>query len=149
MPSRGSGERSPASPPHPGHHHVNIPAAALGANQPSVPFRHWRLRTVPACLLGRIRFAPVATCFAPDHQPNLGRRGVTEGHRRTSVGLHLRRAGQIRLAAAGRRHNDADTGAIGAADRGDGLASDDSTGGAAATYAVVADQRFYHHPLKV
>jgi hypothetical protein len=77
------------SPPRPGHHHVDIPAAALGANQPSVPFRHWRLGTVPACLLCRVRFTPVTTCFAPDHKPDVSRGSVAERHRRATVGFHL------------------------------------------------------------
>jgi hypothetical protein len=46
-------------------------------------------------------------------------------------------ARQVRLAAAGRRDDDADAGAIGATDRSDGLASHRSTTGAAATHAVV------------
>jgi hypothetical protein len=74
-----------------GNHHVDIPAAALGANQPSVPFGHWRLRTIPACLISRVGFAPVTTCFTPDHKPDVSRGSVPERHRWAPVGLHPRR----------------------------------------------------------
>jgi hypothetical protein len=40
-----------ASPLRPSHHHVDITAAALRANQLPAPFRHWRLWPIPACLL--------------------------------------------------------------------------------------------------
>jgi len=52
---------------------------------------HWCLGTVPACLLGRIKFTPATTCFAPDHKPEMGRSSAFERHRRASIGLHLRR----------------------------------------------------------
>jgi len=90
----GVGARAPAgtslasSPPLPGHHHVYITAAALRANQPASPFRHWRLWPIPAGLLGRVRFAPVTTCFAPDHKPDVGRGGTSECHGWAAVGFH-------------------------------------------------------------
>ena len=50
------------------------------------PFRHWRLWPIPACLLGRVRFTPVTTCFAPDGKPELGRGDAFECHRRAAAG---------------------------------------------------------------
>jgi hypothetical protein len=41
-----AGVRAPASPLRPSHYHVDIAAAALRADQPPVPFRYWRLRTI-------------------------------------------------------------------------------------------------------
>ena len=85
----------------PGHHHVDIAAAALRANKPAAPFRHWHLWPIPVCLLGRVRFAPVTTCFAPDLKPELGRGGAFEGHRRAAVGLHgLGYGSSLRLRSA-------------------------------------------------
>src|SRR5689334_23309305 len=63
-------------------------AATLRANQPLPPFRHWRLWSIPAGLLGWVRFTPVTTSLTPDHKPELGRGGAFERHRRASVGFH-------------------------------------------------------------
>jgi hypothetical protein len=38
---------------------------------PLAPFEHRRLGTIPASLVGRVRFAPATTCFAPDHKPEM------------------------------------------------------------------------------
>jgi hypothetical protein len=53
------------------------------------------------------------------------------------------REGSFRLAADRGWGNDADAGAVGAADRGDGLAQDDSTASAGAANAGLTRQRFY------
>jgi hypothetical protein len=78
-----------ASPPRPAYHHVNLAAAALRANQSAPPLGHWRLWPIPTSLLGRVKFTPATTCFAPDHKPELGRGGAFERHRRSAVGLHF------------------------------------------------------------
>jgi hypothetical protein len=78
----------PSSPLRPGHHHVEVAVAALRANQSPTPFRYWCVRPIPACLLGRVRLAPVTTCFAPDHKTELRCGGAFERHRRAAVGLH-------------------------------------------------------------
>jgi len=73
----------------PGHHHVDIAAAALRANQAPSLFGHWRLWSIPASLISRVGFAQVTTCFAQDVKPELSRGGAFECHQRASVGLHL------------------------------------------------------------
>jgi len=35
--------RLASTPPRPAHHHIDLPAAALRANQPAASFRHWPL----------------------------------------------------------------------------------------------------------
>jgi hypothetical protein len=51
------------SSPSAGHNQIYIAASALRTDQPPAPFRHWRRRRIPACLLGWVRFTPV------DHIP--------------------------------------------------------------------------------
>jgi hypothetical protein len=68
------------------YHHVDIAAAALRANQPPAPFRHWRLWPIPACLLAWVKFTPVTTGFAPDRKPERGG-GAFECRRRAAVGF--------------------------------------------------------------
>ena len=66
MPSR----RLPtASPSLPSHHHVDIAAAALRANQAPLPFRHWCPWRTPAGLLAGVKLNSVFLCVTPDHTP--------------------------------------------------------------------------------
>ena len=43
------------------HHKADVAVAASRAHQPLAPIRHGRLGTIPASLLGGIRFAPAET----------------------------------------------------------------------------------------
>jgi hypothetical protein len=77
------------SPPGPVHHHLDITAAALRANQPAAPLRHWRLGTKPASLLRWVGFAPVTTCFTLDDKPEVGSGVAAERHWWAAVGFHF------------------------------------------------------------
>jgi hypothetical protein len=66
--------------PRSAHDEIDVAAAALRANQPCAPFRHGRLGTIPASLLGRLRFAAVAAGFTPDDEPQVRSGGAAEGH---------------------------------------------------------------------
>src|SRR5262247_1889108 len=68
--------RRSVSPPCTGHHHVDITAAALRADQPGAPLWDSRLRTKPPSLVSRVGLAPMSACIAPDHKPEASRRGA-------------------------------------------------------------------------
>src|SRR5262249_12665205 len=75
-------------PPRPTHDHIDVPPPASRANQPCAPSRHWHLWPIPARLVGRVGFASVTTCLAPDQEPNIGRGGASECHRRAGGRFH-------------------------------------------------------------
>ena len=69
----------------PGHYHIDLAAAALGANQPLAPLWHG---CVVAILLGhfrRIGLDLVLASLAPHDEPNARPRGIAKRHRRARV----------------------------------------------------------------
>jgi hypothetical protein len=58
------------------------------ANQPRAPFGNRRLGAMPARLIGWVEVAPVTACFAAHDEPEMGRSGARECHRRAGVGSH-------------------------------------------------------------
>jgi hypothetical protein len=48
------------------HHHIDLPAAAFGADQHLAPIGHWRFGAVPSSHLGGIGLDLMAATLAPD-----------------------------------------------------------------------------------
>jgi hypothetical protein len=86
----GDGVRMPtvALPPlGPGHHHIDLPAAAAGADEPLAPVRYCRLGTIPAGLLGRVGFALVTAGFTHDDELHAsgGRIALRQSNPRSAI----------------------------------------------------------------
>jgi hypothetical protein len=64
--------------------HIDLTAAALGADQPLSPIGHRRCRAVPLGHLGGVGLNLVAAILAPDDQPDAGG-GVAKRHRRAAI----------------------------------------------------------------
>jgi hypothetical protein len=67
----------------PGHHHVDIAAAAVRAHQPIAPIENDSLGAVPQSDLRRVRLGPVTTRLAPDDKSDTVRSRVTKRDGRT------------------------------------------------------------------
>jgi hypothetical protein len=74
--------------------HIDLTAAALGADQPGAPIEHRRCRAVPLGHLGRVGLNLMPAILAPDDQPDAGGGSVAERHRRAVLGFHPPRAGR-------------------------------------------------------
>jgi hypothetical protein len=85
----------------PAYHHVDLAAAAAGANEPRLPVKHGRLRAIAGGVLGRIGFNLMAAIPAPYDEPHAGRGSTAERHRRAGLGFHPRRC-RFRAATAAR-----------------------------------------------
>ena len=59
------------SPLGPGHDHVDLSAAAFGADQPLAPIEHGHFGAVLSSYLGRVRLGLIAAALAPYDQPQL------------------------------------------------------------------------------
>ena len=76
------------SPLRSGHHHIDLPAAAAGTDQPLAPIEHGRFGAVPGSHLGGVGLDLMLAFLAPDDQPDLGRGGDAERHRRATIRFH-------------------------------------------------------------
>jgi len=72
----------------PGHHHVDVAAAAPGADEPLAPLRDGGVGAVPLGHLGGVGLDLVAARLALHDQPHARRGGVPEGHRWSRRGFH-------------------------------------------------------------
>jgi hypothetical protein len=81
-----------------GQHHVDLAAAAPGADEPGPPVENRRLGTVQLRLLGGIWFGLVLTCLAPHDEANAGSSRSAEGHRRPRLRLAPPRASGVSAA---------------------------------------------------
>jgi hypothetical protein len=68
--------------PCPAHHHIDLPAAAFGTDQPLAPIRHGLFAAVPSSHLGGIGLDLMLAFLAPNDQPHAGSRCATQRHRR-------------------------------------------------------------------
>jgi hypothetical protein len=73
--------RLASTPPRPAHHHIDLPAAATGADQPFAPIEDGRFGAVPSSHFGGIGFDPMLAFPAPHDQPDAGGGRVAERHR--------------------------------------------------------------------
>jgi hypothetical protein len=62
--------------------HIDLTAAAFGADQPLAPIGHGRFGAVLLGHLGRVGLDLVAAILAPNDQPDAGSGGATQRHRR-------------------------------------------------------------------
>jgi hypothetical protein len=67
----------------PGHHHIDVAAAAPGADKPIAPIGNACLGAVPLGHLRRVGLGPVTARLAPDHKSDTGRSRIAQCHRRT------------------------------------------------------------------
>jgi hypothetical protein len=74
----------------PGHHHVDIPAAASRAHQPIAPLGNGCLGAVPLGDLRSVGLGPVAARLAPDDKTDLGGSRVAQCHGRAGSRFHDR-----------------------------------------------------------
>jgi hypothetical protein len=65
-----------------GYDHIDLMAAAFGADEPGAPIEHRRFGAVPLGHLGGIGLDLVAAILAPNDQPDAGSGGATQRHRR-------------------------------------------------------------------
>jgi hypothetical protein len=72
----------------PGHHHIGLPSAALGADQLLAPIEDAGIGAVPSSHLCRVRLDLMLARLAPHDKPDLGSGSGTERHRRTGLGFH-------------------------------------------------------------
>jgi hypothetical protein len=70
----------------PGHHHIDLPAAAAGADQPLAPIEHGLFGPIPSSHLRGIGLYLMLTALAPNDQPDA--RGGSVAERHGPVGLH-------------------------------------------------------------
>jgi hypothetical protein len=77
-------------------HHVGLPAAAAGTDEPLAPIEHGRFGTIPSSHLGGIGLDLMPAILAPHDQPDLGGGSIAERHRRAGRGFHLMEAGLMR-----------------------------------------------------
>jgi hypothetical protein len=68
--------------------HIDLTAAALGADQPLTPIGHRRFGAVPLGHLGRVGLDLMPTILAPNDQPDAGGGSIAERHRRAGLCLH-------------------------------------------------------------
>jgi hypothetical protein len=61
-----------------GHHHVNLAAAALGADQPLMPIENCGLGAASLRMFGGIRLDLMAAIPVPHDEANLGTGGIAE-----------------------------------------------------------------------
>lgn|SRR5271165_360558 len=78
------------SPLCPAHYHVDLTAAAPGADQLSAPVENSDLGAVAACMITGVGLDLMPAISAPDDQPHAGRSGVAQRHRRAELRLHER-----------------------------------------------------------
>ena len=71
-----------------GNNHINLAAAAFGADQPPAPIEDRDIGPVSLRLLRRIGLDLMAAISAPHDEANLGTGGVAERHRRPRLGFH-------------------------------------------------------------
>jgi hypothetical protein len=71
--------------------HVDLTAAALGADQPLSPIRHGGFGAAPLGHFGRVGLNLMRAILAPDNQPDAGGGSIAERHRRAGLGFHLSR----------------------------------------------------------
>jgi hypothetical protein len=64
----------------PAHHHIDLPAAAAGADPPLAPIEHGRFAAIPSSHLGGVGRDLMAAILAPNDQPDLGGGSVPERH---------------------------------------------------------------------
>src|ERR1700674_2552512 len=69
-------------PPGPADDHVDIASATPGANEPRLPVKHGRLRTIAGGVLSGIGLDLVAAIPAPYDRADAGRGSTAERHRR-------------------------------------------------------------------
>ena len=110
----------PLSPLRSGYDHVDLPAAALGAEQPLSPIGHSRFGAVPLGHFGGVGLDLMPAILAPDDQPDAGGGSVAERQRGHN---HLRESAPARSVRSWRTTE-------GSADR-----------------ATVDDRRIAHHRL--
>jgi hypothetical protein len=72
----------------PGHHHVDVAAAAPGAYEPLAPFENAGRGAISLGHLGSIRLDLVAAIAAPHDQAHASRSRVSERHRRAGARFH-------------------------------------------------------------
>jgi hypothetical protein len=77
--------RARLSPFRSGHHHVDLPAAALGTDEPLAPIEHGRFGAIPSSHLSRVWLDLMLAFLAPDDQANLCRGSDAERHRRAAL----------------------------------------------------------------
>jgi len=65
----------------PGHHPVDVAAAAPGTDQPIAPLRNGGPGTISLCHFDRVGLGPVATRLAPHDQPHFRVRRVAHQSR--------------------------------------------------------------------
>jgi hypothetical protein len=70
--------------------HIDLTAAALGADQPLSPIGHRRFGAVSLGHFGRVGLNLVAAILAPNDQPDAGGGCIAERHRRAGLGFHPR-----------------------------------------------------------
>jgi hypothetical protein len=63
---------SVSAPPRSGYEHIDLPAAAAGADQPGAPIEHRACRAVPLGHLAGVGLDLVLTVLAPNDQPDAG-----------------------------------------------------------------------------
>jgi hypothetical protein len=85
------------SPPRSGYDHIDLMAAAAGADEPGAPIEHRGYGAVPLGHLGGGGLDLVLTVLAPNDKPELGSGGATQRHRRAGFGFHSFCAGGGRL----------------------------------------------------
>ena len=73
----------------PGHDHIDLTAAAFGADQPLAPIGHGRLGAVPSSHLGGIGLDLMAAIAAPNDETNAGRGRASERSGRPWLGFQL------------------------------------------------------------
>jgi hypothetical protein len=75
--------------------HIDLTAAAAGADQPLSPIGHLRCRAVPLGHLGGVGLDLMPAIFAPNDQPDAGGGSIAERHRRAYFGFHGDRSASI------------------------------------------------------
>jgi hypothetical protein len=70
------------------HHHIDLPAAASGTDQPTAPTDNRRFGTVLSSHIRGIGFDLMAAIVAPHDQPHVSRSGIAERHRRGGTRFH-------------------------------------------------------------
>jgi hypothetical protein len=95
----GAGVRMPAValfPLRPGYDHIDLSAAAAGADEPGAPIEHRRCGAVPFGHLAGVGLDLVLTVLAPNDKPELGSGGATQRHRRAGLGFHFGSGAPVR-----------------------------------------------------
>jgi hypothetical protein len=72
----------------PGHHHVDVAAAAGRADEPLAPLRNRHVGAILLRHLGGVGLDLMAARLAPHDQPHAGRSRVAERHRRPGSRFH-------------------------------------------------------------